>query len=95
MDPHFVAANYGFNSKGVGIGFVAISTVVAWASLTKNKVIDLGSLNYTLHPYLIGLISHITMIIFGFTGSLLFPDKTAEEKYIRPILSKRNIEKKD
>ena len=71
------------NSKGVGIGIIATLTVVAWASLTKNNVIDLGAYNYTLHPYLIGLCSHITMFVVGYIGSLIFPDDTSIEKYIK------------
>ena len=71
------------NSKGVGLGIIATVTVVAWASLTKNNVIDLGAYNYTLHPYLIGLCSHITMFVVGYIGSLIFPDDTSIEKYIK------------
>jgi SSS family solute:Na+ symporter len=76
------------NSKGVGIGILFTIIVVAWASLTKNKVIDLGSFNYTLHPYLIGLLSHITMFIIGYIGSLVFPDEKAIDKYIQPYSRK-------
>ena len=78
------------NSKGVGLGIVATLIVVAWASLTQNKVIDLGSFNYTLHPYLIGLLSHITMFIVGYVGSLIFPDEKANEKYINPFPRKNS-----
>ena len=76
------------NTKGVTIGIFATLTVVAWASLTKNNVIDLGIFNYTLHPYLIGLCSHITMFIFGYLGSILFPDDTSAGKHIHPFSKK-------
>jgi SSS family solute:Na+ symporter len=79
------------NVKGAGLGIVMTLSVVAWASLTKNKVIDLGSFNYTLHPYLIGLLSHLTMFVAGYVGSLLFPDKKAVEKYIHPFPPKNSV----
>ena len=82
------------NAKGAGLGIVVTLMVVAWASLTKNKVIDLGSFNYTLHPYLIGLLSHITMFIVGYAGSLIFPDEKAIEKYINPFPRKNAVLKK-
>ncbi len=76
------------NTKGVGIGIITTLIVVAWASLTKNKLIDLNTFNYTLHPYLIGLLSHITMYSAGYAGSVIFPDETATGKYINPFILK-------
>jgi solute:Na+ symporter, SSS family len=79
------------STRGVGLGILATLMMVAWASLTGKKVVDLGVFNYTLHPYLIGFFSHLTMFIAGFTGSLIFPDLKAAEKYINPFKLK-NIE---
>ena len=73
------------NLKGATVGIIATVIVVTWASLTKNDVIDLGPFNYNLHAYLIGLLSHITVFTVGYAVSILFPDKTAEEKYINPF----------
>jgi hypothetical protein len=55
--------------------------ITAWASLSGNKVIDLGAYNYGLHPYLIGLISHVTIFVVGYIASLFFrpPDKKLYE----------------
>jgi len=73
------------NITGATIGIIITLTVVAWASLTKNDVVDLGPFNYTLHPYLIGLLGHVTMFVTGYAGSLFFPDKKSPEKYINPL----------
>lgn len=79
------------NITGATVGIIATILVVSWASLTKNGVIDLGPLNYNLHPYLIGLLSHITIFIVGYIVSILFPDKTASEKYISPFSKEYSI----
>jgi SSS family solute:Na+ symporter len=73
------------STRGVGLGIFVTLLMVAWASLTGKKVVDLGALNYSLHPYLIGFFSHLTMFISGFAGSIIFPDKKAAEKYINPF----------
>lgn len=76
------------NFKGVIVGIVFTILVVAWASLTKNGVIDLGNFNYTLHNYLIGLLSHITMFVVGFLASIIMPDASAADKYVNPFAQK-------
>ena len=79
------------NTRGVTIGIVFTIAVVTWASLTKNNVIDLGAFNYNLHPYLIGLLSHITMFTVGYVSSLIFPDEKAIGKYIKPSFDRIKI----
>ncbi len=65
------------NKQGVTVAIVLNILITAWASITGNKVIDLGAFNYDLHPYLIGLISHVTIFMVGYIASLFFkpPDK--------------------
>jgi len=62
------------NSRGALIGIIATVIVIFWATLTKNGIIDLGKYNYNLHPYMIGLCSHITMFVVGYFASWFFPD---------------------
>jgi SSS family solute:Na+ symporter len=60
------------NIKGAVTGIISSIAVVAWATMTKNDVIDLGKWNYDLHPYLIGLWSHVTVFVVGYFASFLF-----------------------
>lgn len=68
------------NLKGVTTGIVVTVLVTTWASLTGNDVVDLGSFNYTLHPFLIGFISHVTMFLVGYVASLFFQNNTKNSK---------------
>ncbi len=67
------------NLHGVTIAIIVNIIVTAWASLTSNNVIDLGAFNYTLHPFLIGLVSHITIFVVGYLASLFFIAKKEKE----------------
>ena len=60
------------NLKGVTTGIVVTVLVTSWASLTGNGVVDLGPFNYTLHPFLIGFLSHVVMFVVGYIASLFF-----------------------
>ena len=62
------------NIRGALIGIVATVITILWATLTKNGIIDLGKYNYNLHPYLIGLLGHITMFVVGYVASWFFSD---------------------
>lgn len=73
------------NYKGALVGIVATLLVITWASLTKNNIIDLGRWNYDLHPYLIGLIGHLTVFIVGWISSFFLHDPKNEKKYIHPL----------
>ena len=72
------------NYKGALVGIAATLLVITWASLTQNDIIDLGPWNYNLHPYLIGLIGHLTVLIVGWVSSFLLHDPENEKKYIHP-----------
>jgi SSS family solute:Na+ symporter len=73
------------NKKGAIVGIVACLIAVSWASLTKNGLVDLGKWNYNLHPYLIGLLSHVTVFVVGYVASLFIDDPENEGKYINPF----------
>jgi SSS family solute:Na+ symporter len=62
------------NLKGVTTGIVVTVLVTSWATLTGNGVVDLGIFNFTLHPFLIGFLSHVTMFLVGHVASLFFQD---------------------
>ncbi len=67
------------NAKGALVGIGACVLFTAWATLTSVKipaldrrVLDLGPLNYTLHPFLIGIFSHAILFVVGLGASLFF-----------------------
>ncbi len=68
------------NSKGVTTAIAVTILVTSWASLTGNGVIDLGIFNYTLHPFLIGFLSHATIFLVGYIASLFFQDNIENSK---------------
>lgn len=63
-------------AKGAFVGIVACVVFTAWATLTSVKLpaldrvlLDLGPLNYPLHPFLIGIFSHIILFGVGLAAS--------------------------
>ena len=67
------------NSSGALIGIITTVIFIFWATLTKNGLIDLGSFNYNLHPYMIGFFSHVTMFVIGYVASLFFSHQLPQE----------------
>lgn len=74
--------------KGVYAGIVASVLFTLYALLSStpigigdNKVLllDLGSLNFTQHKYMIGVYSHLVLIVVGLVASTLLKDKPADE----------------
>jgi SSS family solute:Na+ symporter len=68
------------NLRGVTVAIVVTILVTSWASLTGNNVVDFGRFNYSLHPFLIGFLSHLTMFLVGYIASLFFQDKLENSK---------------
>jgi SSS family solute:Na+ symporter len=68
------------NLRGVTVAIVVTILVTSWASLTSNNVVDFGRFNYSLHPFLIGFLSHLTMFLVGYIASLFFQDKLENSK---------------
>ena len=70
------------NRQGVYIGILATVLFTAWASATsgEKKFLDLP-FNYPWHDLTIGAVGHVVLLVFGYVGSLLFPqeDKALSE----------------
>ncbi|MBI4893627.1 MAG: sodium:solute symporter [Acidobacteria bacterium] len=65
------------NRYGAYAGIAASFLVTMWAVLTKNgKILNLGPLNYTWDDLMIGAVGHVTLLIVGFTVSLLIHPPT-------------------
>lgn len=72
------------NKKGVNIGIVVSIIFTAYAVLTSQKIgdsklLDLGSWNFTHHKYMLGVYTHLIVIIVGYLGSLFFPHEEVHE----------------
>ena len=66
------------NAAGAMVGIVACVVFTAWATLTSvtlpafnGVVLDLGPLNYRLHPFLIGIFNHAILFGVGWTASVV------------------------
>jgi SSS family solute:Na+ symporter len=69
------------NMKGLYFGIGASVLFTAYALLTSTPVfwgdqerllLNLGKLNFTHHEYMIGVYSHILLLVFGYLASLFF-----------------------
>jgi SSS family solute:Na+ symporter len=65
------------NKQGLNIGIATCVLFTAYAALTSQKfgdstLIDLGSWNFTQHKYMLGVYSHLIVIIVGYIASLFF-----------------------
>jgi solute:Na+ symporter, SSS family len=78
------------NMKGLYFGIGASVMFTAYALLTSTPVLwggqerlllDLGKLNFTQHDYMIGVYSHLLLLVFGYFASLLFKN----EKNVRSL----------
>ncbi|OXU15167.1 sodium:solute symporter [Sedimentisphaera salicampi] len=74
------------NRKGLNIGIIACILFTAYALLTSTKfdlggpektlLLDLGDLNFNQHKYMMGVYSHLVVIVVGYFASFFFkPDK--------------------
>ncbi len=73
------------NAQGVNIGIVASILFTAYAILTSmkigdNLILDLGDWNFTHHKYMLGVYTHIIVLVVGYVSSLFYkteePDAT-------------------
>lgn len=69
------------NRQGVYIGMVACIIFTAYAVLTstpvgsddsKKLILDLGRFNFTHHKYMLGVYSHLVLLVIGYVASLFF-----------------------
>jgi SSS family solute:Na+ symporter len=72
------------NRQGLNTGIVACIIFTAWAVLTSTKfgdstLLDLGSFNFTHHEYMLGVYSHVIVIVVGYFTSYLFPSSEVHE----------------
>jgi solute:Na+ symporter, SSS family len=70
------------NRQGVNIAIVTCILFTAYAFLTSTKIglgqdkkllLDLGGYNFTHHTYMLGVYSHVLLIVVGYIASLFFP----------------------
>jgi SSS family solute:Na+ symporter len=76
------------NKKGLYVGIAACVTFTAWAVLTSSKVgsgddqrliLDMGSLNFTQHKYMLGVYSHLVLFGVGLLASYFFKAPPPEQ----------------
>jgi solute:Na+ symporter, SSS family len=77
------------NKQGLYIGISASILFTAWAVLTSlhtgtegnnHLLVNLGKLNYIHHEYMIGVYSHLIVMVVGYTASLFFKATPPEER---------------
>lgn len=68
------------NRHGLYIGIIVSLLFTCWATLTvgKKPILDLGSHNFPMNEYMIGVISNILILVVGYVASLFFVKETAE-----------------
>jgi SSS family solute:Na+ symporter len=76
------------NKEGLYIGLAACIIFTAYDVLTsttitlgneKRLMLDLGSLNFTQHKYMLGVYSHLIVLIIGYLASFFFPHRVVDE----------------
>jgi SSS family solute:Na+ symporter len=71
------------NAQGVNIGIIASILFTAYAILTSMKIgdsliLDLGDWNFTHHKYMLGVYTHIIVLVVGYIASLFFKSKALD-----------------
>lgn len=74
------------NRQGVNAGIIVCILFTAWAFLTSTPVglknpkliLDLGRFNFTHHKLMLGVYSHLVVIIVGYLVSLFYPKPELE-----------------
>jgi solute:Na+ symporter, SSS family len=79
------------NEKGVNIAIITCILFTAYALLTsmeigtgpqKHILLDLGEYNFTHHKLMLGVYSHIVVIVVGYVASLFFPKPAINENLL-------------
>jgi SSS family solute:Na+ symporter len=66
----------------IGIAFCVLFTGYAVSTTTKigdNLILDLGNFNFPHHKYMLGVYSHLIVLIVGYFASKFFKSKPADE----------------
>ena len=94
------------NWQGLYIGITAAVLFTAYAVLTSSRfengegekqlLLDLGSLNFTHHKYMLGVYSHLIVFIVGYVASLFFKTPLADKELtVYGFLEERRKNKKN
>jgi SSS family solute:Na+ symporter len=72
------------NAQGVNIGIVTSVLFTAYAILTSMKIgdsviMDLGNWNFTHHKYMLGVYTHVIVLVVGYMASLFFKSEEPDE----------------
>lgn len=72
------------NKQGLYTGIIACIIFTAWAVLTSTDfdsgaLLDLGDWNFTHHEYMMGVYSHLIVIIVGYFSSFFYPNSEVHE----------------
>lgn len=77
------------NKQGLYIGIAAAVLFTAYAMLTSTKfdfgdgkkiLLDLGEWNFTQHKYMLGVYSHLIVLVVGYWASFLFKTPLADKE---------------
>ncbi|HEY6505351.1 MAG TPA: sodium:solute symporter [Chitinophagaceae bacterium] len=92
------------NRQGVNIGIIVCILFTAYALLTstpvgvhnKKVLLDLGDYNFTHHKLMLGVYSHLIVIVVGYIASLFFPKPVIDRNllYSNWRQQKRNTNEK-
>ena len=72
------------NAKGLNVGIMVSILFTAYAVLTSQKfgdstLLDLGDWNFTHHKYMLGVYSHVIVLVVGYAASFFFPKEEVHE----------------
>ena len=93
------------NKQGLYVGIAAAVIFTAYAVLTSTKVdlngdgnkeilLDMGTWNFSHHKYMLGVYSHLIVLVVGYAASFLFRTPLADKELtIYGYLEKRKNEK--
>lgn len=73
------------NKEGLHIAILVCVIFTSYAVLTSTRIagkpiVDFGSLNFPHHKYMLGVYTHLIIIIVGYLASLLFKSKEPHEE---------------
>ncbi len=72
------------NRQGLNVGIITCIVFTAYAVLTSMKIngspiLDLGSLNFHQHKYMLGVYTHLIVLNVGYFASLFYKSKPVDE----------------
>lgn len=94
------------NRQGINIAIIVCIIFTSFAFLTSTEIgleghkkllLDFGDYNFTHHKLMLGVYSHITVIVVGYIASLFFPKPILDKNllYSGWLENKRNAVKKE